>query len=56
MITELANQLEPVKHRRKALVCIGTPSIFDPIEPLGRSGLNYSGHQPAVILIASTFG
>jgi VWFA-related protein len=53
MITELAHQLEPVKHRRKTLVCIGTPSVFNPTEPLGRSGLTYSGNWYGAVKDAS---
>jgi len=32
-MARLARQLEPIEHRRKVLVCIGTPFIFDVMEP-----------------------
>jgi VWFA-related protein len=41
-IRGLMQRLEPVKHRRKLLVCIGAPSLFMPTEPIGSAGLAYS--------------
>ena len=32
-IARLSRQLEPIEHRRKAVICIGTPFVFDIQEP-----------------------
>lgn len=43
-IAALAGQLSPVKHRRKTLVYIGSPSVFAPTERVGRLGdRHYTG-------------
>jgi VWFA-related protein len=40
-LVDLSRQLEPVQHRRKALVCIGASTIFEPTEEAGRAGRTY---------------
>jgi VWFA-related protein len=42
-VASLARQLANVSHRRKTLVCIGTPSVFNPTEPAA-SGTSYSSN------------
>jgi VWFA-related protein len=39
-VTQISRQLEPEQHRRKAIVCIGAPEVFDVNEPTqGRASL-----------------
>ena len=37
--TKVARTLEPIEHRRKALVCIGVPDVCSIAEPTGRTSL-----------------
>ena len=42
-VTTISRQLEATEHRRKAIVCIGAPDVFDINEPMqGRQSLIWS--------------
>jgi VWFA-related protein len=53
MMRGLAQQLTPLRHRRKILVCIGGAAMFGPTEPAGRM-MTYSGEWAAALSEAST--
>jgi hypothetical protein len=53
VIGSLAKQLSEVHHRRKTLVCIGSPALFMATEPAGRAGTEYSSNWTESVKQAS---
>src|SRR5581483_3911609 len=53
VIEAVSRQLEPVEHRRKAVVCIGGPRVCNVLEPVSRGyGLNWQAWVRAMAAAA----
>jgi VWFA-related protein len=53
MVRGLSQQLAPLRHRRKLLVCIGAAAAFTPTEPVGRAASTYSAEWTDALAEAS---